>query len=131
MFFIGVFGINNKEEEIKTIEDIQCKNCNDNQDGKLIKTYNVFHFFFIPIFKWKERYFLICKACKSIYEIPIDKGKDMERGGVSNITYWDLKPVDVSYRNGYKSRHKCSNCGKEVKTDFEYCPYCGTKIDLF
>ena len=26
-------------------------------------------------------------------------------------------------------RYKCINCGKEVNSSFEYCPYCGNKLN--
>ena len=51
MFFIGVFGIDNKEKEIKILNNFCCKNCNESSETKLIKTYSFFHFFFLPLFK--------------------------------------------------------------------------------
>ena len=49
MFFIGVFGIEDKEKEIKIIRNFQCKNCSISNGGKINKTFTYFHFFFIPI----------------------------------------------------------------------------------
>lgn len=125
MFFIGVFGIENKEKEIKFIDNIQCKNCNK-PGGKLVKTYNYFHFFFLPLIKWKEKYYFICEGCKSIYEIPKEKGKAVEKGEDIEISYWDLKAAEA-YPYYSLERIRCKDCGKELKANYEYCPYCGSK----
>ena len=128
MFFVGIFGINNKQEEIEFVDDIQCRNCNNNKGGRLIKTFNLFHFFFIPIIKWNEKYYIICDNCKSTYEIPKEKGKAREKGENIEITYWDLRPVEMANYNGGHPINRCSSCGRTIKSDFEYCPYCGNKI---
>lgn len=124
VFFI--FGIQNKEKEIAVLGNIQCKNCDKGQGGKLIKTYNFFHFFFIRIFKWNEKYYVICNGCSSVFEIPKDKGKDIERGAKIDITYWDLKPANENHYG--LGAWKCNNCGREVRPDYDYCPYCGVRI---
>lgn len=128
MFFIGIFGIQNKQKEIKFLNNIQCRNCNKDSGGNLIKTYNFFHFFFIPLFKWNEKYYIICSGCGFVYEIPKDKGKGIERGEDIEITYWDLKPDEYGIYGYHPANQRCGNCGKELKPGYEYCPYCGTKI---
>lgn len=129
MFFIGIFGVENKQKEIKFINNVPCKNCDKGLGGKLIKTFDFFHFFFIPIFKWNEVYYVICNKCKSIYEIPLDKGKKIERGEDIEITYWDLKSIETEYNNStYSIGKRCIHCGRTVENNFEYCPYCGEKI---
>lgn len=126
MFFIGVFGIQNKQEEIKYLNDVPCRNCDKGSVGKLIKTFNFFHFFFIPIFKWNAKYYVICSGCSSLYEIPQEKGKGIERGENIDISYWDLRPVETGHT--HSASNICGHCGKAVEADYEYCPYCGTKI---
>lgn len=134
MFFIGIFGIESKDKEIKYLNNISCSNCNNETGAKLIKTYSFFHFFFIPLFKWNERYYVICSNCSTIFEIPKDKGKRIENGEDIEITYWDLKKVETGYYNtgyynyGHTAGNSCSNCGRTVEPHFEYCPYCGTKL---
>jgi uncharacterized protein YbaR (Trm112 family) len=124
MFFIGIFGIENKQKEIKKINILPCKSCNGNRLA-LIKQYSFFHIFFIPFFKWNERYFLICDNCSVVYEIPKEKGMRAEKGEDSAITYWDLKIINSS--NGAYQQLKCSNCGRNIDSSFEFCPYCGKK----
>jgi hypothetical protein len=129
MFFIGIFGIENKEKEIKVLNNLGCKNCNSEVTGRLIKVFNFFHFFFIPLFKWNEKYYVICDQCKSMFSIPKEKGKDIERGENINITYWDLQEIYDEYNTKFHCKpQKCLNCGNTVEADFKYCPNCGAKI---
>ena len=130
MFFIGIFGIESKSKEIKILENLQCKKCNLKTRCNLIKTFDCFHFFFIPLFKWNESYYVVCNRCNSVYEIPKEKGKAIERGENVDVTYWDLKEIKREYNNNYYQYEKrCPNCGKVIEGDFKYCPYCGEKIN--
>lgn len=129
MFFIGVFGVQDKQKEIGIIKNLSCKNCSGIASKlTLYKTYSYLHIFFLPVFKWNESYCAVCSSCNSIYEIPKEKGIRMEHGDEEAITYWDLKPMDFEYYNNY-IKYRCKNCGKEVEPQFEYCPYCGMKRD--
>lgn len=131
MFFIGVFGIENKNKEVKELNNLTCKKCNGIIQGKLIKNFDFFHFFFIPIFKWNEKYYVVCSSCKCLYSIPKEKGKAVEKGEEVNITYWDLQEVysdnNINFNNSYDMKI-CPNCGGQVKRNFKYCPYCGKEV---
>ena len=131
MFFIGIFGIENKDKEVKDLNNLTCKKCNSTIKGKLIKNFDFFHFFFIPIFKWNEKYYVLCNSCKCLYSIPKEKGKAIENGDEVNITYWDLQEVysdnDINFNNSYDMKI-CPNCGEQVKRNFKYCPYCGKEV---
>ena len=45
MFFIGVFGMENKDKEIEILNNISCKKCNKIVTGRLIKNFDFFHIF--------------------------------------------------------------------------------------
>lgn len=133
MFFIGVFGIEQKEKKINRVENITCKCCNRTISGELIKSYQFFHFFFIPIFKWSERFYLICNNCNMIYTIPLEKGKKIETGEDSSITYWDLNEAGYNHyrdnnNNEYSTKTICKRCGEEINESFKYCPNCGGRV---
>lgn len=129
MFFIGVFGIENKDKEIETLNNLSCTKCNKEVTARLIKNYDYFHFFFIPLLKWNESYYVVCDQCKSVFTIPKEKGKAIENGENVQITYWDLKEVIIdNSNNGYYGERPCSNCGKTVSSNYKYCPHCGAKI---
>lgn len=128
MFFIGIFGIENKEKEIKITNNFTCKSCNRLTIGRIIKHYEFFHFFFIPIFKWNEKYYVECGSCKKIFSISKEKGKSIEKGEDIELTYWDLNEVNNSYEYNYNINTVCNNCGKVVASEYRYCPYCGKEI---
>ncbi|MDO6355858.1 zinc ribbon domain-containing protein [Caloramator sp. CAR-1] len=125
MFFIGIFGIETKQYEVKEVSNVICKKCGRMSSYKLIKQYNMFHFFFIPIFKWNIRYFLISRCCESIFEISMDYGKELERQKEPIINDNELTELNFDY--GYLK--KCPYCLAEIDTNYKYCPYCGHKIN--
>lgn len=130
MFFIGIFGIENKENEIKVLNNISCEKCNTNVMGRLIKNFDYFHFFFLPLFKWNESYYVVCTRCNSIYSIPKDKGKAIENGENIELTYWDINKINNKYYdNAYYEPKICSNCGTKLQYNFKYCPHCGEKVN--
>ena len=129
MFFIGVFGIENKEKIIKETQKIYCKECNEYVEGKIIKVYSFFHFFFIPLFKWNEKYYVIYNNCNHIYSISKEKGKNVEHDDNYEISYWDLKDFEgCNYESNSGINNKCFRCGRELERNYIYCPYCGQKI---
>lgn len=131
MFFIGIFGIENKEKEIKIINNLTCKGCNRLTMARVIKSYEFFHFFFIPIFKWNEKYYIQCESCRKVFSISKEKGKAIEKNENIEITYWDLQEINNSYSNGYYKyniNNVCKNCGKVVDSEYKYCPYCGHEV---
>lgn len=129
MFFIGVFGIEDKQSEIKTFNNLECKVCNESTKGKLIKKYSYFHFFFIPLFKWNESYYIVCDRCSSVYSISKEKGKSLESNEDVNISYWDLKEVYSGNSNeGDFGNNICRSCNAEVDKSFKYCPHCGQRM---
>ena len=128
MFFIGIFGIENKEKEVKIINNLTCKSCNRLSMARIIKHYEFFHFFFIPIFKWNEKYYVECGSCKKIFSISKEKGKMIERGENIDITYWDSHEINNNYAYDYNINSVCKSCGKVVDSEYKYCPYCGHEI---
>lgn len=123
MFFIGIFGIDKKEVDLGKLTSVNCKICS-NYSIRIIKQYDFFHFFFLPLFKWNEKYFGVCTNCNTIYEIKSNKGKDFEKGIKNAITYWDLNQLNTSYN----IKSICPNCHNQIDENFQFCPYCGAKL---
>lgn len=117
MFFIGVFGVNNRSKVKKEV-DFKCTGCM-NTRGEVIENYSSFEIFFIPVYKFKRKYFLRCKKCESLYWLKdenIDEILESER-----VSYDDIK--EVIYQ-----REVCPKCGREIREKYEYCPNCGHKL---
>ncbi|MCR1972532.1 zinc ribbon domain-containing protein [Clostridium sporogenes] len=126
MFFFGIFGINTKQEEIEDFENLVCKKCGILSRYTVMKTYNVFHFFFIPLIKWGEKYYLKSRCCNTIYVISkenLDRVK-VERS-FNNI---DLEEIYTESSSDNNDTMICSNCGRAINCSFKYCPHCGEKL---
>ncbi|WP_058485289.1 zinc ribbon domain-containing protein [Defluviitalea phaphyphila] len=122
MFFIGIFGIEQKQKEISIKKNTICPVCEALGNYRLIKSYNYFHIFFIPIFKWNIQYYITTSCCKKMVEINEEVARKIENGENVEI---DNKDVKMLYNNVQKF---CPNCGLELNTDFKFCPYCGHPI---
>ena len=122
MFFIGIFGVQNKSKTIETKPNVICSLCGAYGRYEVIKTYNYFHIFFIPVWKWNVRYFIKTRCCEKVYEIEKDMGVRIERGesvviGREHIHYGEQEVIDL-----------CPNCSAQLDPAFIYCPHCGTRI---
>ncbi|WP_045164535.1 zinc ribbon domain-containing protein [Caldicellulosiruptor naganoensis] len=131
MFFIGIFGIEEKAKAIRQIDVEICPFCTRKGTHTLFKVYNYFHFFFIPIFRWNTRYFIQTSCCSKIYIITNPElAHDLERGANISITLADVelfRDFQTTDHSGVGSDF-CPNCGNRVSKNFLYCPYCGQKL---
>jgi DNA-directed RNA polymerase subunit RPC12/RpoP len=125
MFFIGIFGIESKEKEIKTFGNVVCPDCGKYTQAVLYESYTYFHIFFIPTFRWNRRYFLRLRCCGAVYEAPADYAKQLK--DADSIDFSRLQKVSSGF-GGYEDFWAvCPKCGKSFDKSFAYCPYCGTK----
>ncbi|NFD78007.1 zinc ribbon domain-containing protein [Clostridium botulinum] len=126
MFFFGIFGINTKQEEVEDFENLVCKKCGILSRYTVIKTYNVFNFFFIPLIKWGEKYYLKSRCCNTIYAISKENlDRVREDRTLNNI---DLEEIYSGNSSANNSKIICNGCGKEIDSSFKYCPHCGKRI---
>ena len=83
-------------------------------------SFHQFTLFFIPLFRFRRRYFLTCPYCGSIYELSKEEGRRLEREPHAQADPTTLRFVR---QNG---RHCCPYCGCNVEWNSRYCPQCGT-----
>lgn len=133
MFFIGIFGIEEKAKALRQIETSMCPFCTKRGTHTLFKVYSYLHFFFIPIFKWNVRYFLQTSCCNRVYIITnAQVARDLERGIDVSITLADVelfKRFEHDFADEYERSDFCPNCQHRVSRTFLYCPYCGNKLE--
>lgn len=115
MFFIGIFGIGPKEEQKPM--DLVIENCTS---PELIRRYQQFHAFFIPLHKWRFEYFISCGDHK-ILSLKKEKGERLWRGEDKEVTYWDYRVLI--------EQKMCPHCGHVLEDGYEFCPKCGMKIN--
>jgi hypothetical protein len=123
MFFIGIFGIEDKDKHIGTCNNIVCFSCERFARYEVYKSYRYFHIFFIPVFKWNVKYHVKASCCGCIYELDPAIGKEFERNPDTEIRRENLWQVNNDMPFKY-----CSHCRTDVPAEFNYCPYCGGKL---
>jgi hypothetical protein len=125
MFFIGIFGIESKEKEIKTFSVAVCPDCGKYSQAVLTESFTYFHIFFIPTFRWNRKYFLRMRYCGSVYEVSAEYANQLK--DADTIDFSRLKKVRTGFAGYEDTWAACPNCGKRFDRSFAYCPYCGSK----
>lgn len=121
MFFI--IGISQKQKKLEFNQMSVCPCCGRYGQVEIIMTYSYLMFFFIPIFKWNRKYYVVMKCCGSSVEIDHEIGRAIENGTQTNL---DIDELMVQCHS--KMIKKCATCGFSTDEDFEYCPKCGTQF---
>lgn len=123
MFFIGIFGIENKNKIISTKQNVICPVCNAFGRYDILKSYTFFHVFFIPLGQWNKRYYIQTHCCKRLCSLDKDVGQKIENGEPVEITQETIHCND-SIKNG----HYCPRCSSQLDSSFRYCPNCGNRV---
>ncbi|WAM33922.1 zinc ribbon domain-containing protein [Caldicellulosiruptor morganii] len=133
MFFIGIFGIEEKAKAIRQMDVEACPFCGRKGTHTLLKVYNYLHFFFIPVFRWNTRYFIQTGCCSKIYIITNPElARNLEHGANEIISLADVELFrDLRTAADYSNINSdfCPDCGNRVSKHFLYCPYCGRKLE--
>lgn len=122
MFFIGIFGIQDKTEKIYTQSSSVCPVCGAYGRYEIIKIYRFFHIFFIPVVRWKYRYYIQTHCCQNYCEIDPDTGMDIEKGYVRELQKEQI------HCNDSNTIRICPNCSAKIDPNFNYCPSCGHRM---
>lgn len=123
MFFIGLFGIQDKEKYMGSYNNIVCLSCGRWTRYDIYKSYRYFHIFFIPIFWWDVKYLVKGTCCGCLYELDPDVGRRFEKNPDTEIRNENLRRINVHIPFKY-----CPNCRRNVPEEFSYCPYCGGRL---
>jgi len=123
MFFIGIFGIEQKNKVISTRHNIICPSCSAYGRYDVIMCYSYFHVFFIPLFKWNKQYFIQTHCCNKLCNLDYDIGRRIENGEQAEIN-----SAHIHCHEFYSGRKYCPYCFSQLDTNFQYCPYCGKKL---
>jgi DNA-directed RNA polymerase subunit RPC12/RpoP len=126
MFFIGIFGIEDNEKELREFPNIVCPDCGGYSRAVLILHYTCLQFFFIPTFRWNKRWTVRVRGCGVVYEADAEYGKQLEAG--AELDFSRLKKVSSGFGGfGGEFYATCANCGRAFDPSFAYCPHCGAK----
>lgn len=95
-----------------------CDTCQCEGTIELVKTCQCFRLFFIPLLKWKTKYFLK-HSCGGEVIISEEVAIGILHGTIS------IEAMHIEHQE--VNQHKCLQCGQYLEYNFEYCPYCGFK----
>lgn len=121
MLFIGIFGIQTKNQKIKTEQGMICPVCGAYDRFDIVKTFNYFHIFFVPVWKWNKRFFIQTRCCQQICILDQEIGTRIEAG----------ESIRVSEEHVQCNRPRgrvCPNCQERLDSSYNYCPHCGTGL---
>ncbi|HHX96696.1 MAG TPA: zinc ribbon domain-containing protein [Clostridia bacterium] len=104
MFFVGIFGAEKKAKIIKEFSNIICP-CGALSRMQLYETYLQFHFFFIPLYKGKRKYYLKTRCCQKTYQVPRELLPELLQSEEPDFTHLQTHTAQV-----------------------QTCPYCGKKL---
>lgn len=119
MFFIGVFGIQDREKKIGLVSG-SCGECGS-ESGFVLRQERIFHFFFLPLFHWNRRYYLICDGCRQASEIGEERAERLLAG--ESFGPWDLPKSKMN------QERRCPKCGRILEERDRYCAQCGQKLE--
>ena len=125
MFFIGIFGAEDKEVVKKEYVNVICPVCGHYCRAKLIFAYSYLHFFFIPVFKYHKKYYVILTCCGAKYEADEAYYGELMNGAPLDFNRMKKANAWTYYDPNCKI---CPNCGAQVETQYSYCPFCGKQL---
>ena len=75
MFFVAVFGVEEKDKYIGTYSNAVCPACRGTTRYEVRKSYRYLHVFFIPTVRWNARYYVRTSCCGGIFKLDPAVGK--------------------------------------------------------
>lgn len=131
MFFI--VSVNQGRKNIGHHQLVICDKCGQYGRYEVLMTYMYLSLFFIPIFKWKKRYFVKSSCCHSLYQLNPKVGRQIRRGMEVEISPKDLVLIQkgMSVRQKAVTHKFCIHCNyNTVEEEYAYCPKCGTMLEI-
>ena len=125
MFFIGIFGTNAKVVHVGEIGAVTCPVCGKSVTFSINQSFQYFHAFFIPVFKFDKQYIATCPGCASVFALDKAYGDRLMAG--EPLTGQDLAPGSLHLIRSRKSL-VCPACGAVQPDGSLFCNRCGTKL---
>ncbi len=119
MFFIGIFGVQDRKKKLGEPQGA-CGACRtENLD--LVKTERIFHIFFLPVFHWNRRFYLVCPSCGHWAEIGEERAERLMNG--DPVGPWDMPQVPE------RKERRCTACGHLAQDGDRFCAKCGRELE--
>lgn len=115
-----IMGVNTRQKLIKELTQI-CEQCGAYGRFQLYATYQEFNVFFIPLFKWGYKYYVVSTCCGSVYGINEEVAEEIKEGDRETFSQSDL----TIHQQG---KNRCPYCHALLDKQTPYCPQCGSKL---
>lgn len=125
MFFIGIFGVEDREKPVRDFVNAVCPVCGRLTSAHIYEHYTYFHVFFIPTIRWNKHYFVKLRCCGALYEA--DAAYAQELKTAVGIDFSRLKKISGGFGGFGDMFAHCPRCGADFDASFAYCPHCGAK----
>lgn len=93
MFFIG--GVNDRKEKLMDINNVIC-NCGRLTSVEVVMYYSVAHLFFIPLFKFNKRHYVISRCCGP-FRCSVDNVEEIRKSGIVDFSKFQKCESRVYY----------------------------------
>ena len=124
MFFIGVMGLGNRSEQLRGGIAADCSGCGKKVYLTLSVTYEYFHFFFIPVFKFHRQYYAVCSNCGSLFQVEESAAREVLSGRLNK-----LRPEQLTLLRGKNAASPvCPYCGTRNPAGSSFCNNCGRRL---
>ena len=121
MFFVGIMGISSSVKQAVEVTSV-CPLCGSQHRLNVARSYDYFHFFFIPLFKFNVQYFATCPGCASVFALSKELGDEIRAGRTTYVDSAGLQPI----KNNLDGR--CPYCGNRNPAGSAYCNRCGRAL---
>lgn len=116
-----IMGVSPGEKQLDFRQTIICDHCGSYGRLEVVVTFMAFSLLFIPLFRWRKRYFVITTCCHGRSEIGKELGRAIAKGEVQSID-----PATIRFTNEVNKLKHCQSCGFHTEQDFRFCPKCGS-----
>lgn len=85
-----LYSTKTKTKQLEFRQNIDCPNCNRAGSLKAFKSFRQFSINFIPIFKYKKKWYIETTCCGQKYVLSEEVGKQIENGEKTKISFNEL-----------------------------------------
>ena len=88
-----------KEKDYGETYPIECSRCNNSTYWKLIRIQEWFELFFIPVFPYKSKHWLLCPICSTGLELDDEKLDHAKKLNQITLSFLDKGITEEEYNN--------------------------------
>ncbi|NDL68774.1 zinc ribbon domain-containing protein [Anaerotalea alkaliphila] len=126
-----IAGITTQQKQLDYNQGMLCPLCCNFGRYEVYMETMVATLFFLPLFRWNKKFYVITTCCHSVYAISKELGTAIAKGEPVRLEEKDLHLVHRSREascNLSAGELHCPQCGAQVQEDFKFCPQCAQPL---